>query len=340
MRKLRVLALLHEGYEPPAIIEKWDKAQRKDDWKMEYDILWTLQCLGHEVRRVAVFDELGRIRTAIDEFKPHVVFNLLEHFHGITGYDMHVVSYLELLRVPYTGCNPRGLMLARDKGLAKRVLTYSRIRMPDFVVYPRGRKVRRPKSLAYPLIVKSLIEESSIGISQASVVHDDEKLAERVAFIHDSIGTDALVESYIEGRELYVAVVGDERLRVFPTWELVFQNAAPGTTFIATARAKRNRAYQERHGITAARAQEIPPALERELDRVSRRIYKGLGLSGYARLDFRLAPDGRYVFLEANPNPDISMDEEFAQAAAAAGLDYESLLQSILTQGLRHLPPE
>ncbi len=158
------------------------------------------------------------------------MFNLLEQFHGETIYDQNVASYLELMRVPYTGCNPRGLMLARGKDLSKKLVHYHRIPVPAFAVFPMRRKVKRPTRLALPLIVKSLSEDGSRGISQASVVDTDEKLAERVAFIHEQIGTAAIAEQYIEGRELYVGVLGNDRLRVLPVWELKFGNMATGRT--------------------------------------------------------------------------------------------------------------
>jgi biotin carboxylase len=127
-----------------------------------------------------VKDDLTVIRRAVEEWKPHIAFNMMEHFHELGAFDHNVVSYLELLRVPYTGCNPRGLMLARDKALSKTLLSYHRVPVPDFAVVRVGRKVRRPKRMSFPLIVKSLTQEASIGISQASVVHDDKALAERV----------------------------------------------------------------------------------------------------------------------------------------------------------------
>src|SRR5690606_19560 len=155
----------------------------------------------------------------VENFKPDIVFNLLEEFHGETLYAQNVVSLLELLRVPYTGCNPRGQMLARGKDLSKKLLKYHRVPVPAFAVFPIGRKVRRPGRLKFPLIVKSLSEDASRGIAQASVVDSDEKLNERVAFIHKRIKTAAIAEEYIDGREIYVGVIGNDRLQVLPVWE-------------------------------------------------------------------------------------------------------------------------
>ena len=215
------------------------------------------------MRPLGVQHELRPIREAVEEFKPHVVFNLLEQFHGETAYDQNVASYLELLRIPYTGCNPRGLMLARGKDLSKKLLTYHRIPVPDFVVFPLNRKVKRPARLNFPLIVKSLSEDASVGIAQASLVDSDEKLVERVAFIHERIGTHAIAEQYIDGREIYVGVLGNDRLRVLPIWELDFGRMAPGSSRIATVRVKHDIDYQERRGILQGPAEGLSPELRR-----------------------------------------------------------------------------
>ena len=226
MKTQRVLTLVHRHLVPPADTEGIDILNAP--WKMEYDVVETLRELGHEVLPLGVQDDLGVVRGAIEQFTPTVVFNLLESFDDVTTFDMNVVSYLELMKVPYTGCNPRGLLIARDKALSKQLLAYHRIPVPDFEVFRIGRPIRRPKRLPFPLIVKSLTQEASIGISQASVVDTDDKLKERVAFIHASIGTAAIVERYVDGRELYVGILGNQALQAFPVWELFFTNMPEG----------------------------------------------------------------------------------------------------------------
>src|SRR5213082_1864185 len=233
MKSLRVLVLVHPDLVPPDSL-KGHSEQEINNWKTEYDVVSTLRSAGHEVRPLGLQDELKPIRDEIESWKPHVVFNLLEQFHGEAVYDQNVASYLELLRIPYTGCNPRGLMLARGKDLSKKLLSYHRIPLPEFTVFPMRRKIRRPPRLTFPLIVKSLNEDASMGIAQASVVDNDEKLAERVSFIHVSIGTAAIAAQFIEGRELYVGVLCNERLRVFPIWELEFGSMPQGARIIAT----------------------------------------------------------------------------------------------------------
>ena len=235
VNKLRVLALMHRHLVPPETIEEGTDITAAP-WRTEYDVVSTLTAMGHDVRNLPVHDDLGEIRRASEEWKPHISFNLLEGFDDVTIFDQNVVSHLELLKLSYTGCNSRGLILARDKSLSKKLLSYHRIHVPEFEVFRIGRPIRRPKRLTYPLMVKSLTQEASIGISQASVVDSDEKLKERVAFIHESIGTAAIVEQYIEGRELYVGILGNQALQALPVWELFFMNMPEGAKRIATDR--------------------------------------------------------------------------------------------------------
>ncbi|HEY0873047.1 MAG TPA: hypothetical protein VGD94_06205 [Vicinamibacterales bacterium] len=335
MRKLRVVVLMHDYLVPPEDVSNHDLMAVQ--WKTEHDVLVTLQEMGHEVRPVGIKDDLTVIRRAVEEFKPHIAFNMMENFHEIGAFDHNIVSYLELLRVPYTGCNPRGLMLARDKALSKTLLAYHRIPVPDFVVVHVGRKPRRPKRLAFPLIVKSLTEEASIGISQASVVHDDEKLRERVAFIHSSVGTDAIIERYIDGRELYVGIIGNQRLRVFPVWELHFTKMPDDVHRIATERVKWSTKYQRKYGIKTEAA-KLPDDVAAQIHRLCKRVYRTLDLSGYARIDLRMDASGRVFVIEANPNPQLAYGEDFAESAEWAGISYEALLQQILLAGLRWRP--
>jgi D-alanine-D-alanine ligase len=334
MKRLRVLVLLHPDLMPPDSSKGYTE-QEINIWKTEYDVVSTLRAAGHEVRPLGVHDELKPIRDEIDGWKPDVVFILLEQFRGEVIYDHNVASYLELTRIPYTGCNPRGLMLARGKDLSKTLVHYHRIPVPAFAVFPMHRKVRRPARLALPLIVKSLSEDASYGISQASVVDTDDKLAERVAFIHERIGTAAIAEQYVEGREIYVGVLGNDRLRALPVWELQFGNMAQGAWPIATEKVKHDPDYQERRGILHTPAKDLAPELCTRIQRTAKRIYRTLELDGYARIDFRLSADGRAYFLEANPNPEIAESQEFAAAALHDGIAYPDLLHRILALGMR-----
>jgi D-alanine-D-alanine ligase len=334
MRRLRVLVLMHPDFVPPDSSDG-HTARQINEWKTEYDVVSTLRAAGHEVRPLGVQEEIKPVRDEIEGFKPHVVFTLLEEFHNQPVYDQHVASFLELMRTPYTGCNPRGLILARDKDLSKTLVHYRRIAVPAFAVFPMRRKVKRPARLALPLIVKSLNEDGSRGISQASVVDTDEKLAERVAFIHERIETAAIAEQYIEGRELYVGMLGNNRLRVLPVWELKFGTmGGQGARPIATEKVKHDLSYQERVGIVDGPAKNLTPEVYARIQRIAKRIYRTLGLDGYARIDFRLTADGTLYFIEANPNPEIAKSQEFATAARHDGLDYPDLLNRILALGI------
>ena len=336
-RRLRVLVLLHEDLIPPESTEGMSDAEI-DDFRCEYDVVTTLHELKHEVRVLGVGEDIAAVRFAAAEFKPHVVFNLLVEFHDKATFDQHVVSYLELLRLRYTGCNPLGLTLARDKALSKKILAHHRIRVPHFKVFPRRNKVRRPKSLEFPLFVKSVSEEASQGISQASIVYDDDALEQRVSLIHDSVGSDAIAEEYIEGRELYVGVIGNRRTTTYPVWELELKNLPPGAPLIATRRVKWDLEYQKQVGVQTHRAQGLSSEKEAEIARAAKTAFRVLGLSGYARLDLRMRPDGRFYVLEANPNPDLTFGEDFAESAEAAGVGYPMLIQRILDLGMKYPP--
>ena len=333
MKPLRVLVLMHPDVVPPDSTRGYSP-QEINVWKTEYDVVSTLRASGHEVHPIGVQDELKPVRDAIEEFKPQVVFNLLEEFHGEVIYDQNVASYLELMQVPYTGCNPRGLMLARGKDLSKTLVHHRRIAVPAFAVFPMRRKVKRPKRLELPLIVKGLNVDASFGISQASVVETDEKLAERVTFIHEKVGTAAIAEQYIEGRELYVGVLGNDRLRVLPVWELKFGKMAQSARHIATEKVKHDTNYQERLGILDGPAKDLAPEMRSRIQRIAKRVYRTLELDGYARIDFRLSADGTPYFIEANPNPEIAKSQEFATAARHDGLAYPDLLHRILALGI------
>jgi len=332
MKPLRTLVVVHSSLLPPDSLDGFS-AKQIDEFRTEYDVVSTLRAAGHAVQNLGVLDSLTELRTALIEWKPEVVFNLLEEFNGIVTYDQHVVAFLELMRAPYTGCNPRGLLLSRDKVLCKQLLAFHRIPTPQFAVFRRGQRFSLPRRLHLPLFVKSATEDASLGIAQASVVDDSARLRERVQFMHEQIGSDALVEEYIEGRELYVGVLGNERLTRLPVWEMRFGSMPESLAEIATRKVKWDRAYQRRYDITTRAAEDLPAAVLQRLDRLSRRIYRALHLSGYARIDFRLRDDGSIFMLEANANPNLAGEEDFAESARAAGIGYPALLERIMTLG-------
>jgi D-alanine-D-alanine ligase len=332
---MRILVLMHEDLVPPESLDALSDTRRMAI-QTEFDVTTTLKKMRHEVLPLGVASDLGVLRDTLNEFKPKITFNLLEEFHGVAVYDQHVVSYLELMKRSYTGCNPRGLMLAHDKALSKKIMAYHRIPVPHFAVFPLGRKVRRPKQLKFPLLVKSLTEEASEGISQASVVHDDAHLVERAEFIHRQFATDAIAESYIEGRELYDGVLGNRRLQTMPIWELQFSKMPDDLEKIATSKVKWDLNYQKKHGILWGAADNLAPEIAEKVVRICKRAYRSLHLTGYARIDLRLTEDGRVYVLEANPNPDLSQEGELSESAGAMGMNYRELLGNILRLGMNY----
>lgn len=333
MKKLRVLLLTHESLVPPDSLDGCTR-QEIDEWQTEFDVISVLRKQQHEVRVLGMYDNLGDLRQSITEWKPDVAFNLLQEFQGIVSYDQHIVAYLELMRQPYTGCNPRGMMLSRDKVLSKQILAYHRIPTPQFHVFRRGRRFLPLRKLRFPLFVKSATEDASLGISQASIVNDVQHLRERVEFIHGHTNTDALVEEYVEGRELYVAVDGNNRLNTYPVWEMSFGTLPEAMAGIATRKVKWDRKYQEKHKIQTGIAENLSDADREKLSRYSKRIYRALHMSGYARMDFRMSAAGEIFLLEANCNPNLCDGEDFSAAAEASGVKYDALVHRIIRHGL------
>src|SRR5207245_10162397 len=171
--------------------------------------------------------DLDLVRQKLDNFAPDVIFNLADQFKNNRGFDQNIVSFLEMQGVPFTGCSATGLVLCKHKGISKKILHYHRIRVPTFVVIPCGQRIVRPKQLKFPILVKPVKEEASYGISQASFVETDEQFRDRAAFIHQKHDADVIAEEYIEGRELYVGLIGKLRLKVCRIREAVFRDVPP-----------------------------------------------------------------------------------------------------------------
>ena len=337
MKKLRVMVLVREEFVPPATVDGISDITLVP-WKTEYDVCESLRHIGHEVLPVGVYDDLSPIRQTLRTHKPDITFMLLEEFHGAATYEPAVISYLELMQQPYTGCNPRGLLLSKDKALSKKILAYHRIPTPGFAVFPVGKAIRRPKKLSFPLFIKSVVEDASFGIAQASIVHTDQALVDRVAFIHEKTGGPALAEQYIDGRELYVGVLGNNRLQTFPVWEMSFGSMPDDVARIATNRVKFDAKYQRKHGITTHEAKNLDDATCKRIAKICKRVYRALSMTGYGRMDLRMNGKGEVYVIEANANPNVEYGEDFAESAHAAGMDYEALVQRILNLGLSYKP--
>ncbi|MCU0865633.1 MAG: ATP-grasp domain-containing protein [Planctomycetes bacterium] len=338
MKKLRVLVAMHDVLVPPPDAESLP-AKETWDYQMELDVLRGLRTLGHDVHVLGVGEELKPVRDAIADFVPHITFNILSDFHDVVTYEAHFVSFLELCKQPYTGCNPRGITLAGDKALSKQILAWHRIPVPAFAVFPlRSKTAKLPRKMTFPVIVKSAVQHGSAGIAQASVVHDDRELAERVEFLHRTLQTDVVVEQFLAGREFTVSVLGNERLESFPIWELWFDKLPEGNESIATSRVKWDEAYQQRVGLRTGRARDLPADVEQRIHTIAKRTYRALHLSGYARIDLRMDAEGRVYVIEANVNNDLTPGEDFPESAQSTGLDYPALLQRVLGAGLAYKP--
>ena len=312
-----------ETFSPRALKEDEDK-------QTEADVLSCLQKLGHEVETLAVFNDVVSIVEKLKEFTPDVVFNLTESFHSNRAHEPNIPALLELMRARYTGARPDGLILCKDKALAKKVLLYHRLRVPHFVISQESRPLKRLRRFVFPAFVKPVSEESSDGIAKASLAKSEEEALERARFIHEKFQCDALIEEYIEGRELYLSVLGNSKLTVFPPREIFFEQMPDDGPKFATFKAKWDDTYRKKWGIKNGPAGELPPGLQEKLTRLARKVYRALKIQGLGRIDVRLKANGEIVIIEANPNPSLAREEDFAQSAAAGGLDYEQLIQKIL----------
>ena len=335
-KKLKVLALF-DAIGPTTIDQDLSAELKTEDWKTEANVLAALGALGYPTEHLAIFDNLDLLRQKLETFAPDVLFNLADQFKNNRGFDQNIVSLLEMQGVPFTGCGATGLVLCKHKGISKKILSYHRIHTPSFVVIPRGQRIARPRQLKFPLLVKPVKEEASYGIAQASFVETDEQFRERVGFIHEKYDGDVIAEEYIAGRELYVSLMGNLRLDVFPIRELVFREVPPDEPKIATYRAKWDEEYRKRWGLQNQFAEDLEPALVAQIEQTCKRIYRLLTIDGYARIDLRLTAANEVYFIEANPNPILAEDEDFAQSAGKAGLPYPQLIDRIIRNGMKTL---
>ena len=295
------------------------RSLKEEDKPTEADVLGCLKRLGHEVETLAVFDNVTAIVEKLKACAPDVVFNLSESFHHDRSHEPNIPALLELMKVRYTGLGPDALLLCKDKALAKKVLAYHRVRLPHFVVSHRAHPLRRLRRFIYPAFVKPVGEESSDGISQASFARDEGEAIERARFIHQKFDCDALIEEYIEGRELYLSVLGNNRLTVFPPREIFFEQVPEDVPKFATFHAKWNEAYRKKWGIKNGPAKPLPEGVEEHLANLGRKVYRLLKIRGFGRIDVRLTATGEVFVIEANPNPSLAADEDFAQSAADRG---------------------
>ncbi len=300
----------------------------------EYHVISALRHLGHEVSVLGAVSDIGTIVKALDERKPDLVFNLTEAFDGDRRLDKNIAALLEMVGVPFTGTSAAGLMLCRDKRLCKELLSLHKIRVPRFFSLPQGCRIPIAKTVRYPLVVKPAFEDSSEGISNASLVSNGAELQERTRFMHERWQQPAIAEEYIEGRELYVSILGNKKLAVLPPRECSFDSSSGAGPQLATYRVKWNEQYRKKWNIEFDFA-ELDQMTLRNIGHVCKKVFRVLQLRDYGRIDLRLTQENKVVILEANPNPDLAYGEEVAEAAEKSGLAYEELIDRVLRLALR-----
>ena len=300
----------------------------------EHHVIDALRELGHEVSVLGAVKNIGTIASTLTEQRPDLVFNLTEAFEGDRQLDKNIAALLEMLGVPFTGAGAAGLMLCRDKRLCKELLSLHKIRVPRFFSMLPGRRIPAGKNMRYPLVVKPALEDSSEGISNASLVNNSAELQERARFMHERWQQPAIAEEYIEGRELYVSVLGNKKLTVLPPRECYFDTDGGAGPQLATYRVKWNEQYRKKWNIRFGFA-ELEPATFKNVAHVCKKVFRALQLRDYGRIDLRLTHDNKVVILEANPNPDLAYGEEVAEAAEKSGMTYEQLIDRILQIALR-----
>lgn len=329
-RRLRVTVMMDDTCivdDPPHFTEY------RREHSTEYNVVNSLRRLGHEVAVLGVANLVEPIVDSLSRDRPDVVFNLSEQFREQRRFDRNVAALLELLDLPFTGTGSIGLTLCRNKGLCKQLLSARRIRVPRFIVVRPGRRARPPKALRFPLVVKPLYEDGSDGISNASLVGNAEELGERSCWIHERFGQPAIAEEYIDGREIYVGLLGNSRLTALPPRELYFGKSEDGPK-LATYHAKWNEAYQKKWGLMF-RTPRLAPEVTKRIARICKKAFRLLQIHDYGRIDLRLTPDNQIYVLEANPNPGLDSDDEMALAAEKAGIHYIPLIDRIVRLALR-----
>lgn len=302
----------------------------REDRSADASVFKCLRRLGHEVETFPVYDDVVGIVRKIQGFSPDVVFNGTESFRNDRQQEPNVCGLLELLGVRYTGAGPESLMLCKDKALAKKLLTYHHIRVPHFKISRRRHPIRRLKQFPYPVFIKPSGQDASEGVSVKSMANTEAEALERVRYLHRELGCDVMIEEYIDGRELYLSIMGNAKLTVWPYRELFFGKLPDDGPRFASDKVKWDPDYRVKWNIANGPAGEMSPELDAQLYDVATRVYRILKIRGFGRLDVRLTADNRIFVLEANPNPSLDENEDFAQAAYEGGMDFEDLVQAIL----------
>ena len=321
-----------EEQERPVRKKKAGKKTRKEKEDRE-EIFESLAKLGHEPFYY-VLDGRTQSLQGLAKCGADLVFNLTESYAGDDTKEMHVAAYMDLVGLPYTGAGPHANFLAQDKAIAKKMFAFHGIRTPFFATAYRG-QIDHAHDISFPLIVKPMSEDGSIGINSDAVVTSIKELMERVQYIQDEFDSPALIEEYIEGREIYAAILGSyESTRALPLVELDLSKLPEGLPKIASYDVKFEK-HTEAHRLTkSAVATDLDEETVTRLMETAIAAYRAVKLRDYGRIDMRLTPKGEVYVIEANPNPWLSSKHEFAMAAKASGLSYTQLIGEILDLAL------
>jgi D-alanine-D-alanine ligase len=307
------------------------RRRRKKERRPKLDreeIFEALEKLGHKPSYMTVDGEDASL-LAVAKCNADLIFNLVESYAGDDTKDMHVAAYLELIEKPYTGAGPHGLYLAQNKALAKKIFHFHDIRTPFFAVSYKG-QLDHAHDIAFPLIVKPLSEDGSIGIDMDSVVTSVKDLMERIHYIQETFDSPALIEEYIEGREIYASILGTEKAEVLPLVELDLSKLPEGAPRIAGTEVKWEKEHEAYRRTRSKIAEQLDEETAEQLKQTALAAYQACRLRDYGRIDMRLTSEGKIYVIEANPNPWLSSSAEFAIAARASGRTYTDLMQDIV----------
>lgn len=331
MKKLKIIVLLHPDLIPPSNIKSIKILDEKFfPWKTEFDVVNGLKSLGHEVLILGIDDTLDELNDILDSIKVDLVFNLLEQFKNNSELDYKIAEFLETKKIPFTGCRSEALKISRDKAESKNMVRKNGIKTPDFFVFKKHEKIIfKNFNLKYPLIVKCLKEEASYGISNRSIVRNEKSLISRIKYVHEKLSVDCIVEEFIEGEELYIGAMGGRTNLMFEPRKLCFPNSKNPEQEIYTERAKWSYSYAKMQKI-CTRHKSTTPLLLKKLHRNSKIICEALNISGQVRIDYRVTKSGEIYFLEANPNPNIAIDDDFCLSAKRKFKYYHSILNEII----------
>jgi D-alanine-D-alanine ligase len=288
-----------------------------------------LRRLGHRVSLLGVHGDVRRLVLGLSRRKPDLIFNMMEMFADNMFGDIAVTGMLDLLGLRYTGCGPGEAYLTQDKALTKKILAFHGIQYPQFAVFSRASDIEMVGNLRMPLFIKPLRADASIGIDSKSLVTDMRALMRRVSVIHDELNDSALAEEYIDGREFYVGVIGNQDPQALPPVELDFSGLPEGALKVLDNKAKWDTESKEYRGTKSVVA-TLPDELRARLQKVSVDAYRALRVRDYGRVDLRLTDTGEIYVLEVNAGCYLAKDSEFAMAANAAGIEYTSMIKRIV----------